>query len=213
MPSPCRIHPVVVGAFSVNCYIVASTDGRAMVIDPGDEAPRIADIIRKLNLQVTAYLITHGHMDHLSALSELTRRFPAPVGIHPKDAEWAFSPSNAMPPYYVAPEKLSVPSRDLIDGQVWEQLVTGCRVLATPGHSPGGVCFHFPEAGMLFTGDTLFAGSVGRTDLAGADETVLCRSLKRLTTLPDDTIIYPGHGPTSTLAREKKSNPFLAPLM
>lgn len=208
-PPACQVHTLIVGSFSVNCYVVAGENGRAFVIDPGDDAPRIADFIRSRNLQVAAYLITHGHMDHISALAELSETLPAPIGIHPRDAEWAFGSSNSMPPYYDAPGKPKNKARELADGQVWDQTGTPCRVLTTPGHSPGGVCFYFRDAGIIFTGDTLFAGSVGRTDLSGGNDAVLSQSLKRLTVLPDNTIVFPGHGPQSTIAREKKSNPFL----
>lgn len=207
-----KVHTLAVGSFAVNCYLVADDDGRALVIDPGDDVARIADLIRKQNLRVMAYLITHGHMDHISALAELAEVFPAPIGIHPRDAQWAFGPSNAMPPYYDSPDKPKTKSRDLAGDQVWEQIGTPCRVLTTPGHSPGGVCFYFQSESVLFTGDTLFAGSVGRTDLPGGDEIVLAQSLKRLATLPGDTLIFPGHGPQSTIAREKKTNPFLIEL-
>ena len=204
-----KVHTIVVGAFAVNCHIVSCDRGRAMVIDPGDDAARIADAIRQQELQVVAYLITHGHMDHISALAELAALFPAPIGIHPKDAEWAFDSSNTMPPYDDAPARAVSLEHALTDNEVWAQLGTECRVLATPGHSPGGVCFHFPEAGMIFTGDTLFAGSVGRTDLLGGDDALLSQSLKRLASLPGHTVIFPGHGPKSTIAQEKKTNPFL----
>ena len=207
-----KVHPLTVGPFSVNCYLLAADDGRALVIDPGADAPSIADLIRRANVRVMAYLITHGHMDHLSALAELVEIFPAPVGIHPRDAEWAFGPSNAMPPYYNSPAKPKTKSRELVDDQLWDQLGTPCRVLTTPGHSPGGVCFYFRNEAMIFTGDTLFAGSVGRTDLPSGNEVVLSQSLKRLVALPDDTIVFPGHGPQSTIAREKKTNPFLMAL-
>lgn len=204
-----KVKTLVVGSFSVNCYIVYGDDARAMVIDPGDDATLIADLIRKQNLQVTAYLITHGHMDHVSALAELTELFPAPVGIHPSDAKWAFIPSNAMPPYYNAPRRPKTEQHALADDQRWNQLDTECRVITTPGHSAGCVCFYFPKAGMIFTGDTLFASSVGRTDLPGGDEDLLAQSLKRLVNLPGNTVVFPGHGPKSTIAQEKQTNPFL----
>ncbi len=180
-----------------------------MVIDPGDDADLIADLLKKQKLQVTAYLITHGHVDHVFALAELTEQFPAPVGIHPKDAKWAFSPANAMPPYYKTPRKPATEERALADDQRWNQLDTECRIITTPGHSPGCVCFYFPDAGMIFTGDTLFASSVGRTDLPGGDEDLLAQSLKRLVNLPGNTVVFPGHGPKSTIAQEKQTNPFL----
>lgn len=206
-----KVQSVVVGAFAVNCYIISNDRGRAFVVDPGGDAHQIAAIIRHQSLSVSAYLITHGHTDHVSALAELESSFPAPIGIHARDARWAFQQSNALPPYYGPPGKPSGTLQLITDGQTWDHLGSRCRVLETPGHSPGCVCFHFPDDNMVFTGDTLFAGSVGRTDLPGSDEDALAKSLQCLTTLPDETMVFPGHGPQSTIGREKRSNPFLRP--
>lgn len=204
-----KVQTIVVGAFGVNCYILSGVNGRAVVIDPGDDAGQISRVLQEQRLQVMSYWITHGHMDHVSALAELCLRFPAPVHIHASDAVWAFHRANAMPPYYEAPGKPACPLRHAVEGQVLTADDAKCCVMETPGHSPGCICFHFPGEKMIFTGDTLFAGSVGRTDLSGGDESLLARSLETLTALPDETTIFPGHGPQSTIAMEKRSNPFL----
>lgn len=205
---PMQIRTLALGRFEANCYVVAD-DRHALVIDPGDEAARVAGLLRDERLTVAAYLITHGHVDHLSALSELEQTFPAPVAIHPADGQWAFGDANQMPPWYGAPNRPRQPLRALADNQDWQDYGLRYRVLATPGHSPGCVCFHFPGERTLFTGDTLFAGSVGRTDLRGGNEDLLAASLARLTALPDDTVVLPGHGPRTTIGQEKKTNPFL----
>jgi len=204
-----KVIPVVVGSFQVNAYIVASDSGKALVVDPGDDAGIIGVTLRQNKLTVAAYLITHGHMDHVSGLAEMTRTFPAPVLMHPKDEAWAFSPANAILPHYESPERPAKIERHATDKMQCEDAGLKYEVIATPGHTPGGVCYYFPAAKTLFTGDTLFSGSVGRTDLEGSDEVLMERSLKRLTQLPDDTIVYPGHGPQTTIGREKKVNPFL----
>lgn len=208
-----QVIPIVVGAFQVNCYLAVSDGGQALVLDPGEDAGQIAVALRERKLSVAAYLITHGHMDHLGALAELMRQFPAPVAMHPADAAWAFSPANAMLPYYDVPERPARIDRDLADGQAYDDGGLHYEVITTPGHSPGCVCFHFPAGKTLFTGDTLFSGSVGRTDLAGSDERLMESSLRKLARLPDDTIVYPGHGPRTTIGREKRDNPFLRPLV
>ncbi len=157
-----------------------------------------------------AYLLTHGHMDHISALSDLSQKYPAPIRMHPKDAAWAFSPANQMPPYYHTPK---FPQQgilaDLIESAENHAAGLSYKVLETPGHSPGSVCLYFPDHEILIAGDTLFAGSAGRTDLPGGDARQLQESLQRLVTLPDSVTIYPGHGPLSTIGCEKKNNPYL----
>jgi hydroxyacylglutathione hydrolase len=206
-----QITPIVVGAFQVNCYIIATGTGQALVVDPGDDAGQIAVSLREQNLSVAAYLITHGHMDHVGGLGEITRLFPAPVAMHPADAAWAFTPANQALPYYETPGHPAAIERELADGQKYNDSGISYEVLATPGHTPGGVCFYFPAEKALFSGDTLFSGSIGRTDFPGSDETLMEQSLLRLTGLPDDTFVYPGHGPRTTIGREKKHNPFLRP--
>ena len=161
---------------------------------------------------MSAYLITHGHMDHVSALAPLCAALPAPVAMHPRDAAWAFTADNQMPPFYPVPAQPPAIERPLADGQTWVDGALRYEVLATPGHTPGGVCFYFPADKVVFTGDTLFANSVGRTDLPGSSERALTTSLRKLLQLPDDTVVYPGHGPHTTIGAERAANPFLQDL-
>ncbi len=206
-----QITPIFVGAFQVNCYIITTGTGQALVVDPGDDAGQIAVSLREQNLSVAAYLITHGHMDHVGGLGEITRLFPAPVAMHPADAAWAFTPANQALPYYETPGQPAAIDRKLADGQRYNDGEVAYEVIATPGHTPGGVCFYFKNEKALFSGDTLFSGSIGRTDFPGSDESLMEQSLRRLTGLPDDTFVYPGHGPRTTIGHEKKNNPFLRP--
>lgn len=204
-----KVIPIGVGTFQVNCYVAVAYNHQALVIDPGDDAGIIAVTLRQNKLTAAAYLITHGHMDHVSGLAEMTRTFPAPVAMHPEDAAWAFSPSNQALPYYDCPERPKSIDRLLAPGQTFEDAGLRYEIIATPGHSPGGVCFYFPDEKVIFTGDTLFMGTIGRTDLQGSDEKLMGKSLKRLAQLPEETIVYPGHGPQTTIGREKRSNPYL----
>ncbi len=204
-----HVQSVLVGEFGVNCYVVWGDAQRALVIDPGADAEAVADVIDSKRLTVAAYLITHGHMDHVSALAPLATLYPAPIAMHPKDAAWAFSKVNAMLPYYAAPVRPAAIERHLAGGETYEDGGLTYQVIATPGHTAGGVCFYFPAAKAVFTGDTLFAGSVGRTDFPGGDESLLNASLRVLTRLPDATTVFPGHGPQTTIGQEKATNPFI----
>jgi glyoxylase-like metal-dependent hydrolase (beta-lactamase superfamily II) len=207
-----KIQTLPLGNFEANCHLVSDDAGHTLVVDPGADADQVSGVLRDHRLTVAAYLITHGHMDHLSALADLERDFPAPVGIHPADGKWAFGGANQMPPFYGIPQRPRQLVRAFTDNQEWTDFDLHYRVLATPGHSPGCVCFYFPGDNTIFTGDTLFAGSVGRTDLPGGDERLLTQSLTRLAGLPSATVVYPGHGPQTTIGQEKKTNPFLRAL-
>ncbi|MBI9020551.1 MAG: MBL fold metallo-hydrolase [Verrucomicrobia bacterium] len=204
-----EIKIIPVGPFAVNCSIVWGESKQAFVIDPGFEAEVIKSCLNENELTVAAYLLTHGHADHLSALSELHAVRPAPVVIHAEDYNWAFGEKNQIPPYYPVPEK---PAAEFIHPERsndWKNSAPFFQCLETPGHTRGGVCYWFEDAGVCFTGDTLFKGSCGRTDLPGGDGRVLAQSLKRLAALPPETKIIAGHGDETTIAFELKTNFFL----
>lgn len=205
------IEQLEVGLFASNCYIVGNDASEALIIDPGDDAARILEVIRRNDLQVKAYLLTHGHVDHVSALAEVVSAFPAPVAIHPIDGRWAFEPVNQMPPYYDTPKAPPSIERHFDDGQEWTDAGFRYRVLFTPGHAPGHVSLYFEDEGVLFAGDVLFRGSVGRIDLPGGNIRDMEQSLRKLMTLPDDTVVYSGHGPKTTIGQERRTNPFLRP--
>jgi hydroxyacylglutathione hydrolase len=181
-----------VGVYQANCYILGHKEtGQGVVIDPGDEVLRIVNEVSKVNLTIRYILLTHGHFDHTSGAPDLRRITKTPVLIHRADAPAL----NFKPDGYVQ------------EGQTI--MVGGYRitVIHTPGHSPGGVCFYAP--GAVFTGDTLFAGSVGRTDFPAGDHQKLIEGVrKKIFTLRDELRVYPGHGPATTIGRERVTNPF-----
>ena len=205
------VKTLTLGPFESNCYIVFRKECRsALVIDPGDGVPEILDFIRKHELKVVAYPITHGHIDHVYGLARVYAKHPAPIAMHPEDSRWAFTDINAMRPFYETPEAPAEIARSLKEGQTWDDAGMKYSIIETPGHSPGGVCLYFKENGILFSGDTLFRGSIGRTDLPGGDLAQEMTSIcDRLLTLPDDTIVLPGHMQETTVAFEKQNNPFV----
>ena len=202
------------GAYRENAYLVGVGGGGAIVVDPGADAPRILDALRDAGGRLEAVLLTHGHLDHISALPALLAAAPAPVRIAAADAAWCFTERNALYPYEPVLAPPATLAADLADGAALRIGEASFRVLATPGHSPGSVCFLLEGAagrpGTLFAGDTLFAGSIGRTDFEGGDDEAMAGSLRRLAALPPETVVLPGHGPATTIALERRRNPYLA---
>lgn len=204
------VESLVVSLFQSNCFVVHGNEpGRVLIVDPGDDADAILDHLANNNCSVAAYLITHGHVDHVNGLAAMFEKAPAPVAMHPQDARWAFTDVAAIPPYYDAPRAPGRIERTLAEGQSWTDIGLTYQIMETPGHSPGGVAFYFPEEKIVFSGDNLFRGSIGRADLPGANPAILAASLKKILQLPDDTRVFCGHGPDTSIGRERKTNPFL----
>lgn len=200
-----------VGLLQCNCSILGDETSReAIVIDPGDDIPSIQAILQRHGLTVKSIVITHAHIDHIAGAHRLKQLTGAPIFYNQNDlplvkmmdvqASWL-----RMPTPEVAP-----PDAPLIDGQtVSVTNITG-TVLHTPGHTQGSICLYLPDHSLLLAGDTLFAGSVGRTDLPGGDTRQLLRSIHdQLLTLPDNVKVIPGHGPNTTIGEEREDNPFL----
>lgn len=203
---PVQIKTLPVGMLQVNCYVVwAPPSMHAAIIDPGDDAAEILAFVEGESLTVGAVLLTHAHVDHIGGVPRIAEATGAPVYVHGADHSLYASPDNALPPWVPAVVGLPEPAAEVptVDGLTF-------AVLHTPGHTRGGVCYHFAGDGILVSGDTLFAGSIGRTDLPGGDMTTLMTSLERLVRdVPGDTAVYPGHGPTTTIGRERASNPYI----
>lgn len=202
----------IVGPFAENTYLVGcDEEGVAALVDPGGDLDDLLATAARLGLAVEAIWLTHAHVDHLLGVADAVRRTGAPILLHPDDEIiYRAAPEQARA-FGVEIDELPPPDRPLRDQ---EELAVGaltCRVLHVPGHSPGHVAFSFPTEGAVFSGDCLFAGSIGRTDLPGGDHATLLSSIRdRLLRLGDDVRVYPGHGPATTVGRERRENPFLA---
>ncbi len=205
-----KIVHLIVGPLQSNCYIlVDELTGRAAVIDPGGDDEQITRELAAQDVEAIAIFCTHGHPDHVAAANRLLQRTSAgAVYMHPDEV--------VMFSRYVLPELGEVQLPALTEYADGDGIGIGkltLRVVHTPGHSPGSVCLAVDEEKVLFTGDLIFAGSIGRTDLPGGNESQMRASLRRvIEEFPEDTVLYPGHGPQSTLAEELASNPWLAGL-
>lgn len=199
---------LTVGAFQENCYLLTETDSkRCAIIDPGAEPDRIITAIERAGGVPEAIWLTHAHLDHVGAISGLRRQFDVPVYLHPLDEPLYATASRQAALYGLPFEQPEPADRTLGDGDVMELGALRFVVMHAPGHAPGHVVFH--GHGVALVGDCLFAGSIGRTDLPLSNPRDLAASLERIVALPDETVVYPGHGPITTIGTEAASNPFL----
>lgn len=206
-----QIDTLPVGPLQANCYIIKDElQQAAIVIDPGAEGERIIAAVG--DRKTECILLTHAHYDHIGALEAVRQKTGAPVFIHPAEAEWLTNPAlnGSLGPWsWGEPIQCSPADGSLTHGQAIPFAGIELVVAHTPGHSPGGVSFVGP--GFAFTGDALFRGSIGRTDLPFGDGQRLLESIRlHLLSLPDDTVVFPGHGPATTVGEERAHNPFLA---
>lgn len=199
------LETVVVGAMEVNCYVLAEKDGGpAIIIDPGEQSQKIQQVLDKHKLKPVAVINTHGHYDHIGS----DDYFSVPVYVHKLDEPLLRDPMLNLSGFFSVPCSVKSEIKVLEDNQVLDFDSLQLKVMHVPGHTPGGVALLLlkPESNKLFTGDTLFCQGIGRSDLAGGSEELLAKSIKeRLFTLPMDTVIYPGHGDSSTIGREMRN--------
>jgi hydroxyacylglutathione hydrolase len=209
-----KIDRLILGDFETNCYVLRNSDKArdCLIIDTGLDPGPLLEFLEVNKLNPAALILTHGHADHIAGVEPLRKIFPAiAVYIHKEDAGMLTS----------AVKNLSVLSGTFLtakkadhhidEGDIIEKAGIKLSVIHTPGHTPGGICLYCESENTLFAGDTLFAGSIGRTDFPNGDMRQLLDGIKhKLLTLPEDTIVYPGHGPETTIGQEKAENPFLS---
>jgi hydroxyacylglutathione hydrolase len=205
-----RIDVRTVGPFQENCYLVVDdATNRAVLIDPGDDGEELVRMVRQSGAELEAIWLTHAHIDHIGGIAEVRRHYDVPVHLHPLDLPYYTQLSaRAAQMYGVAFEQPEGPDVELADGAVLSCGDLRFTVMHVPGHAPGLVSFN--GHGVALSGDLLFAGSIGRTDLPLSNPFDMDASLTRFGALPADTVVYPGHGAATTLGEEKRSNPFLA---
>jgi glyoxylase-like metal-dependent hydrolase (beta-lactamase superfamily II) len=209
-----KIDRLVLGEFENNCYIARSSDSATdcLIIDTGLDVQPLLKFLERGKLTPAAVILTHGHIDHIAGVEALRKKFPSIlIYIHKLDAEMLGDTNVNLSiltgsPFAAGKADYLIDEEDTID-----KAGIRLRVIHTPGHTPGGICLYSEKDGIIFVGDTLFAGSIGRTDFPNGDMKKLIEGIKhKLLVLPDDTVVYPGHGPETTIGREKTDNPFLS---
>ena len=202
------LESICVGPMQVNCYILASiVNSSAMIIDPGDQEHKIRQVLNKHKLKAAFIINTHGHFDHIGN----DDNFGVPIYIHNLDLPLLRDSQLNLSGFFASPYNVKAQIKTLKDTDTVELDDIQLEVLHIPGHTPGGIALLMkrPENKIVFTGDSLFCQGIGRTDLAGGNEALLLKGIReKLLTLADDTVIYPGHGPSSTIGEEKRNNPF-----
>jgi hydroxyacylglutathione hydrolase len=202
---------LVVGPIAANCYIIGdekTQDGA--IIDAGDEAGRILQVVEETGLSIEFIIATHGHFDHNAGVAHLKRVLNADFLMHRDDLMSARKSRQSALNWNIEIEQVPDPDNFIEEGDVLKLGSLEMKIIHTPGHSPGGISIYIESENVVFSGDTLFQGSVGRTDFEGGSMAILARSIKeKLYSLPDNTIVYSGHGPPTTIGEEKMQNMFV----
>jgi len=207
-----HIHPFVLGDYQTNCFVVTTPGSRnCWIVDCGFQPSEMLDFVESEGLQPEAILLTHAHSDHIAGIDEAIKRFGnKPIFLHESEAEWCANPMLNLSGMVGTPVSVSPPTDLLKGGETLDLNGNEWRVIHTPGHSPGGVCYVHEPSQQAIVGDAIFAGSIGRIDFPTSSPNDMRHTIfEVLMKLPDDMVIYPGHGPKSTIGRERRSNPFV----
>lgn len=197
-----RIYTYPLGELQANCYLIEN-EGMGIMIDPADDGSFLLEELQRKNIELKALFLTHGHFDHCMAVGEIQMSLDVPLYLHKKD-QFLIDRLENTAEHFLGYKPIIIPPRNI--GYICSKLKIKnlkLQILETPGHTPGGVCYYFPEEKAIFTGDTLFAGAIGRTDLSYSSKKDLWSSLKLLLALPEETTVYPGHGESTYIGEEK----------
>ncbi|WP_027407788.1 MBL fold metallo-hydrolase [Anoxybacteroides tepidamans] len=202
---------IPLGPLQTNAYILTHRDGTCVIFDPGSEGQKLINYIEAKGWKPLAVLLTHAHFDHIGAINDVVAKWSIPVYVHEKEKEWLSNPELNGSAYFMGEQVKVAAEPHCLRGET--ALTIGeftFELLQTPGHSPGSISYYCPEVAAVFSGDVLFAGSIGRTDLPGGNYKELMQSIhERLLVLPEETVVLPGHGPETTIGAEMDTNPFL----
>ena len=211
-----EVRPFVNGGFAENSYLLWRNDASstsAIAIDPGADAAQMIALLQEQKRTLAAILLTHAHIDHIEGVAALKHAFDAAIYMHPDDAMFYDNAATMAAQFGLRVAQLPPVDRRIAGDEMLDIAGIALQVRYVPGHSPGHVLFYVAEAGVAFVGDVVFQNSIGRTDLPGGSYQQLMRSIREhVMTLPDDTVLYSGHGPATTVATERASNPFIAPM-
>ena len=207
-----KLDCLVLGDFQTNCYVLTSSQlpGECLVIDPGFDAEVLIDFLQRQSLKPQKILLTHGHCDHIAGVGLIREKFgPVPIAISDKDASMLTSGQGNLSMMMGTVIRFEEPDEKFTAGDTIQFGDINLEIRPTPGHTPGGVSLYCRDQGLIICGDALFAGSIGRVDFPGGNLDVLLQAIKQqIFTLPDDTKVYSGHGPATTVATEKSTNPY-----
>ena len=198
-----RIYTYPLGELQANCYLVEN-EGKGILIDPADDGSFLLEELQRKNIELEALLLTHGHFDHCMAAGEIQMSLTVPLYLHKKD-QFLIDRLESTAEHFLGYKPIVLPPKKIeyISSGDLKIINFKFQILSSPGHTPGGVCFYFPEEKVIFTGDTLFSGAIGRTDLSYSSKKDLWSSLKTILALPEETIVYAGHGESTYIGQEK----------
>lgn len=209
-----KVYSIRVSVFSTNCYLVQNTETKeGFLVDPGDYEEKILEVLREKDVKLTAMYLTHGHLDHIMAAERIKTEYNVPVYCHVAELAVLADPVQNLTSRFMRSGYVFTDAIGLEDGAEFTAAGATVRLIHTPGHTPGGCCYYLPENGILFSGDTLFYHSIGNTEFPGGSMGILTGSIRgKLYTLPEETVVYAGHGEETDIGTEKRENPFVPSL-